>query len=130
MQRRRLEIALLGLLCALSAGCASERAPPSGRLGDAHPAVVPAAADRWLRSMAEASPGETFTIPARVDSGQVNVIVEREYHAASGRLCRRLRIDGADRVACREPLGSWQLLPPLTNQALPILSTASRAASR
>lgn len=129
MQAHRLEIALMGLLFALSAGCTPGSAPRSTVTPGAmttRPAAAPA--DRLTRSLEEAAPGEAFVVADGPGGKPLHVLVEREYHAASGRLCRRLRVDQAERVACRDPVGLWRLLPPLANRALPALVAGHPAA--
>ena len=130
MDTRRPKIVLMGLLAALGAGCSADRGyqsavVPASRPVSAVPAAAPA--DRFTRGLEEAGPGEAFVVSEGPGGRALNVVVVRDYHAASGRLCRRLRVEGADRVACRDAVGVWRLLPPLTNRALPALAAGQTA---
>jgi hypothetical protein len=94
--------------------------------GEARPAVAARAADEGLAAfLARATPGETATIAGA--GGGLLVTVAQDYHAASGKACRRLQVgeDGAsprEREACRDELGVWRLLPLLHNRELSRLS--------
>lgn len=122
MSRRTTRLLLaLGLL-ALGPGCA----PLPGATGD--PLVAGtrpggAEADALAAFLADAAPGESAALSLPDEPAPVVVSIEREYQAASGRTCRHLLIHGSaatpePRIACRDALGVWRLLPRLINRRL------------
>lgn len=124
-------VALLGLSAAACAPSAGERGlgwPASG--AGALPATAPRGAGETLRAFLErASPGESATLGEPGEAAPLVVTVERDYHAASGKTCRRLRMAqgggvATPRAACRDGIGLWRLLPQLENRALPSVAAA------
>jgi hypothetical protein len=126
-------VALLGLSAAACAPIAGDRGLgwPASRAG-ALPATALRGTDESLRAFLDrASPGESAVVSEPGEATRLVVTVERDYHAASGKSCRRLRVargDGAaaPRAACRDELGLWRLLPQLENRALPSVAGAVR----
>jgi antitoxin (DNA-binding transcriptional repressor) of toxin-antitoxin stability system len=126
-------VALLGLSAAACAPIAGERS--LGWRAATAPALQATAArgpDESLRAFLDrARPGESAAVSAPGEAAALVVTLDRDYHAASGKTCRRLSIargDGAaePRAACRDGTGLWQLLPQLENRALPSVAGPAR----
>jgi hypothetical protein len=107
----------VGLLTAGCAACAGGLAPPAAP--DVSPAEDTAGAAPLGAFLAGAAPGDHVELPAEGASPALAATLEQEYHAASGRPCRQLRlaVAGASpelRHACRDAQTGWRLLPPLS----------------
>lgn len=139
--RNRIGLALpqAMLLVGLGSACSSvapDGAPVPGRSwGDtARPAAAAhggaeAPIDEFL---ARAGAGDATLVTSADGRGTLLISVENDYHAASGRTCRRLVVTAGDerptpRVACRDRLGVWRLLPLLRNRGLPGVNSHSEA---
>ena len=107
---------------ALTAGCAACAVGPAPPPADGSPPAARSAEEAPLHEfIARAAPGDHAELAAAGEGAALQVTLEQEYHAASGRLCRQLRLgaDGAEpelRHACRDDQGEWRLLPPLLNR--------------
>lgn len=130
-----LHIVRAAVLAVICAGCTGEAAlqlgPPAG--GSAA-RDVGSGVGEVERFLAQAAPGASAVLTPAGEGAPVVVVIEREYHAASGRLCRRLSLErGArgteERTACRDGVGIWRMLPQLTNRDLSSVA-ASMPASR
>jgi len=105
-------------------------AAPGGGTAVRPAVAVDGVTDGLAGFLARAVPGESAAVE-RADGRPVTVTVVKDYHAASGRACRRLLLgDGGEapsaRVACRDDDGTWRLLPRLKNRDLPRLAPAAR----
>lgn len=120
---------LVAGLCTACSSLGTEGVPTgaSGWGGVARPAVAgPGGADGLMGFLALAEPGDATIVTSHEAGGTVRVSVEKDYQAASGRSCRRLLVVAGDgrptpRVACRDGVGVWRLLPLLRNRELPAM---------
>lgn len=117
---------LLAGLCTACGSLATDGTPvdPSRADGARAAAARHGGADGVTDFTARAAPGEAAVVTSADGTSRLQVRVENEYHAASGRTCRRLTLadEGGrpnPRVACRDQLGAWRLLPLLRNRDLP-----------
>lgn len=124
-------LCVLGVIAGL-AGCA----PTASEVSPGAIAGAPVGkGDELAGFLAGAGPGASAALDLSGEPAPVVVSVEREYHAASGRVCRRLALlapggQPEARIACRDALGAWRLLPNLENQALRAVAGAELPVTR
>ncbi|GAB5390201.1 MAG: hypothetical protein Alpg2KO_31690 [Alphaproteobacteria bacterium] len=99
-------VMILGL-----AACGSKQATTPVETAVQPPPVAQSSLERQVAAFAAlASPGQSDVVTDDASGAQVRVTMVRDYQAASGRTCRRLRLaPGGDRTACRHQSGVWHL---------------------
>ena len=97
-----------GVLICLASACATT-APAGAWTPELAPTEVTPASAAEVAVLAQAS---RLPSDVRVDVAGVSVIAAVPYHAASGRVCRALRVDEQPRLAC-EGHDGWVFVPVL-----------------
>ncbi len=98
-------------------GCATTGLNSSSQGQEANVVQVTTAAE----ALGNAQPGEQLVLPEDNELGVSTARVIKQYHAASGRLCRRIELATANpdiRVMCKSDSGQWRMTRSLTGASL------------